>query len=628
MMNARRIGMGLLRTIQTLGLVVAAALSAVAAPPQAPASAPAVPAAAGTLPAIALSHRAQHLMDALAKEDVQAVQAAQLEVEVLRRTYSTLDVAPLIEAMALWARQQAMAGKVSLGLDGLQAVERWAPEHPTLLGTRITLMRQHGIQGWLWSFPDLLRLTRLRVEHPVHRWLWLVQHLGMFRLAATLLLWGWALTMGLRYRNVLRHLWEEPLKKKGLSPPLAALSGALILAGPVLLGLDPMVAAMLWLFLLGPFLLRVEVRVTALILVLQLIHPALAALEPWAAREPLPSLQILQLQPQVQAVAPATLRFLPPSDRAFLAGWSQLQNQDWKAATATFQALVGRLPEQAAVLNNLGVAKYQSGDVAGADKAFEQALQSGPKMEVLLNQSILAFNRLDTLQGASKRDEAQAAGPEAYTLLISLNDAQKDIRTYPIPLPDTPDRVQALVKAAGEGGGVGSFQFMEGAFLFALALPLLGLLVFLARVRASVRMAHPTQCIRCGEPFHTTDSPDTEVCSKCHHLFVLRDGLHTENRKKKLDEVAEHQWSNRWIHKTLIMLLPGCDRAFLGDTREGLIEFLPFCLAVGMVLATGRSVRYPGEILADPRSIWLAIGAALVGLFYLRSWLKLILRRA
>jgi hypothetical protein len=418
------------------------------------------------------------------------------------------------------------------------------------------------------------------------------------------------------------------LKQWRISPLLAALIGALVLAGPVILGLDPMVSAMVWLFLLAPFLLRVEVKVTAFILVLQLVHPALAALEPWAAREPLPSLLTLQLQPQVQPLAPATLRLLPPSDQAFLLGWRQLQNQDWKGAEATFQGLVGRLPEQAAVLNNLGVAKFQSGDGAGADRTFEMALSAGRTMEVQLNQSILAFNRLDTLQGASKRDDAQAAAPDAYALLIALNDAQKDIRTYPIPLPDTPARVQALVDAAGGSNDSGSFRFTDGPFLFALLLPILGLLAFLARVRASIRMAHPTQCLRCGEPFHTTDSPDTDVCQKCHHLFVLRDGLHTEHRKRKIDEVAVHQRATRWIHKSLIVLLPGCDRAFLGDTREGLIEFLPFCLAVGMVLATGRSVRYPGEILADPRSIWLAIGAAFLVLFYLRSWLKLILRRS
>jgi len=625
--------MGFLQAFRTGSLAVATAVLALGAPPAKPTAivpTPAAPAPTQTapLPAIALSHRAQHLMSALSKGDQEAVRAAQLEVEALRRTYSTLDVAPLVEAMSLWSRQQGMAGKVALGLEGLQAVERWAPDHPTLLGSRIILMRQEGVQGWLWSFPDLLRLTRQRMDHPAHRWLWLVQHLGMFRLAATLLLWGWALTMGLRYRNVLRHLWEEPLKHRGVSALAAALIGALLLAGPVVLGLDPLVAAMLWLFLLAPFLQATEVKVTAFILVLQLIHPALALLEPWAAREPQPSLLTLQLQPQVQPIPAAVLRFLPPSDQTFLAGWSQLQNQDWKAAVTTFEGLVGRHPDQAAVLNNLGVARQQSGDAAGADKAFELALVAGPKMETLLNQSILAFNRLDTTVGATKRDEAQAAAPEAYTLLIALNDAQKDVRTYPISLTDTPERVQALVEGMGGSREAGNLHLTDPAFLVALLLPILGLLAFLTRVRASVRMAHPTQCIRCGEPFHTTDSPDVEVCQKCHHLFVLRDGLHAENRRKKLDEVAEHQQATRWIHKTLIVLLPGCDLIFLGDTREGLIEFTPFCLAVGMVLATGRSVRYPGEILADPTSTWLAVGTALVLLFYVRSWLKLVLGRS
>ena len=611
----------------TLAALLAAAPEKAQAPQPAPTKAQETK-AQEMVPAIALSHRARHLMDALAKGDQDAVRAAQLEVEALRRTYYRLDVTPLVEAMAFWARQQGLAGKAALGLEGIQAVERWAPDHPTLLGTRITLMRQQGIQGWLWSFPDLLRLTRLRLDHPAHRWLWLVQHLGLLRLAATLLLWGWALTMGLRYRNVLRYLWEEPLKHRKMAPFLTALIGMLVLAGPVLLGLDPMVAAMVWLFLMAPFMFADEVKVTAFILLLQLVHPALVALEPWAAREPQPSLLTLQLQPQVHPVPPAMLRLLPPSDQAFLVGWTQLQNEEWKAAEASFQELVGRLPEQAEVLNNMGVARFQLGDVAGADKAFEQALIVGPKMEVLLNQSILAFSRLDTALGSAKRDDAQAISPDAYARLIALNDARKEERTYPIPLPDTPQRVQALVDASGDPKGVAAFRLTEPSFLAALLIPLFGLIVFLARVRASIRMAHPTQCVRCGEPFHTTDSPDVEVCLKCHHLFVLRDGLHAENRRKKLDEVAEHQQSTRLIHKSLIVLLPGCDLAFLGNTRAGFFEYLPFSLGVGMILATGRSVRYPGEILADPTSTWLAVGALLVGLFYLRSWLKLVLRRA
>lgn len=623
-MSFWRIAAGLRRATQAAA--AALLVSGLGLNAQAPA-APRPAAAVETVPAAALSHRAAHLFTALAKGDPEAVRAAQLEVEALRRSYSTLDVTPLVEAAALWARQQGMAGRPALGLEGLLAVERWAPDHPSLLGTRIALMRQQGIQGWFWSFPDLLRLTRLRMGHPAHRWLWLAQHLGMLRLGATLLLWGWALTMGLRYRNVLRHLWEEPLKHRGAGPFLAALCGTLILAGPVMLGLDPLVAALVWLFLLGPFLLPAEVKVTAFLMLFQLVHPVLAVMEPLAAREPEPSLLTLQLQPQVRPVPPSALRLLPPTDQAFLEGWGQLQERRWKEAEGTFQGLVGRHPDQIQVQNNLGVARFQLGDSAGAEQAFATALQGGSRMEVLLNQSILAFNRLDTALGSMKQEEAKAADPEAYARLIVLNDAQKDVRTYPMPLLDTPERVAALAEASGERKQ-GWLPIEERAFLVGLLLPLIGISAFLARVRASVRMAHPAQCVRCGEPYHTTDSPDPEVCSKCHHLFALRDGLHTENRRRKLDEVASHQRTTRWIHKSLIVLLPGCDLAFLGETREGLVEFLPFCLAVGMVLATSRSVRYPGEILADPASTWLAVGAGLVGLLYLRSWLKLMLRRA
>ncbi|WP_257304250.1 tetratricopeptide repeat protein [Geothrix campi] len=620
--------LGFLQTLRTTALAGFVGLCAMhAAPaPEAPKSV-AAPTDTATEAAVALSHRANHLFAALSKGDPEAVRAAQLEVEGLRRTYSTLDVTPLVEAAAFWAREQGMVGRPTLGLEALQAVDRWAPDHPSLLGSRIVLMRQEGLRGWLWSFPDLLRLTRLRLEQPAHRWLWLLQHLGMLRLSATMLLWGWALTMGLRYRHVLRHIWEEPFEHKGISPALAALVGAAILTGPVLLGLDPLVAALLWLILLAPFLLPSEVRITAFIMLFQLVHPLLAVMEPLAGREPEPSIQTLQLQPRVHPVPAAALRNLPPTDQSFLKGWEQLQNQQWKDAEETFQNLVGRHPNQAEVLNNLGVARYQLGDAAGAERTFQEAQRAGSRMEVLLNQSILAFNRLDTTLGASKQDEAQAADPEAYARLIALNDARKDVRTYPTPLPDTAARVEALAEAT-EGRKVERLPLSEPPFLVALLLPLLGISAFLVRVRRSLRMAHPGQCIRCGEPYHTTDSPDPEVCSKCHHLFVLRDGLHTESRRKKLDEVAAHQRDTRWIHKTLIVLLPGCDLAFLGETREALMEFLPFCLAVGMVLATSRSVRYPGEILPDPASTWLALGAVLVGLLYLRSWLKLFLRRA
>ncbi len=603
-------------------------LAAGTAPPLRGPAAPLLTPDPGQAPAIALSHRVAQLQAALLERDPHAIHQAQLEVDILRRTYSTLDVTPLVEAMAVWARQEGLQGHPEIGLEALQSIESWKPNLPAVLSARISLTRQQGAAGWFWSVPDLLRLTRIRLDHPESQWLWLVQHLGMLRLMATLLLWGWALTLALRYRNVLRALWEEPLERHGIGPLPAAILGALLLSLPVLLGLDPMVAAVLWVILMAPFLSSVEVKTTVFILLLQLVHPVLGVMEPWSAREPQPSILALQLQPQAQPVSPASLRELPPADRRFLAGWSQLQRMDWKGAEATFQSLVGRIPEQPEVLNNLGVAHFELGDIPQAEKDFEAAAQLGPRMEVLLNQSILDFIHLDTDAGAAKRAAAQTAAPGEYARLIELNDAQKDVRTYPMPLPDTPERVRDLARGMGIKLDSDAINWRNPAFLFGLLLPLFGIAAFLGRVKASVRMAHPTQCIRCGEPFHTTDSPDPAVCAKCHHLFVLRDGLHVENRRRKLDEVAVHQRATRWIHRALIVLLPGCDRIFLGDTQEGLMEFGLLCLALGLVLATGRSVRYPGELLPDPTSTWLAVGMGLSVLLFLRSWLKLIPRRA
>lgn len=586
------------------------------------------PAAAELAPAVALSFRAEHLKTAFRSGDPVAIQAAVQEVELLRRTYGTLDVQPLVDAMAVFARQLGEQGRPGLGLQVVQTMDLWAPNDPTLLGTKVILMRQEGLHGYLWSLPEVLELTRLRLAHPVHRWLWAVQHLAWLRFMATLMLWGWALAMATRYRRVFRNLWEEPLRRWGLNGHAAALLGAFIVTCPVLFGLDPSVAAMLWLWLLVPFLLPLELRVTFLVVLLQLVHPALAFLEPLASGQPGASIVAMQLQPQPVPVDRKVWAALAPEDRIFLQGWRQLQLQDWPRAEATFKALAPGHPNHAAVLNNLGVARFQQGDLAGAKASFDEALTLAPRApEILLNQSVVAFKQMDSPLGTTKQEEASRADPDSYKRMVVANHAHREQRTFAMPLPDTPARVHALATGSPLAGrAVLSWENLP--LLFSFLLPLLAALAILLRLRASVNQAHPSQCTRCGDPFHTTDSPDTFVCSKCHHLFVLKDGLHGGSRKLKVDEVAAYQKSQRVLHRLFLVFLPGADRCFLGDTRAGCVEFGFFTFALGLVLVTGRRVRYSGEILAGPGSVWLPLGLALLALLLFRSWLKLLPRRA
>ena len=582
-----------------------------------------------TAPSVALSHRAERLKTALRSGDAAAVENAAQEVELLRRNYGTLDVSPLVDAIAIWARQAGAQGNPELGLKAVSVLEQhnWSPRNATLLGTRIMLLRQQGLRGYVYSLPYVAELTQLRLEHGNHRWLWIVQHAAWIRMMATILLWGWALALALRYRRVLRYLWEEPLAKRGLGPLPLALIGAFLVTFPVIMGFDPSVAALFWLWLLAPYFHTQEVKATYLVIALQFVHPALAMLEPKAQQVPEPSIVALQLQPQIKGLDEAISRALPLSDQAFLQGWEQLKAQDWSGAEATFSALVHKHPNQAEVLNNLGAARFQQGKQVEAEKDFEDAFALSPNSpQILLNQSVIAFKKLDSPAGLAKQDEARRIAPDLYDGLKNASQSGTDQRAFALPLPDSTQRTEAL--RARTGPGTQTVQPPQSPILvFGFVLPLVTLIGFMIRLARSIKQAHPTQCVRCGEPFHTTDSPDAEVCSRCHHLFVVKDGLHGESRKRKVEEVAEHQGAQRWIHRVLVVLAPGADLCFLGRTRQGFVEFLFLCFALGVVFATGRSVRYPGEILADPASTWLPLGLILLAVLFLRSWLKLLPRR-
>ncbi len=591
------------------------------------------PAAAPTpdlAPAIALAHRAERLKRALLSGDEQSLQNAIVEIEEVRRVYGTLDVQPLVQGMEIWALEQGRQDHRDVAFHTLEVLERWAEGHPSLLSARIALKRQEGLQGYFASVPDLLTLSRIRLADDNQRWLWILQHLDWMRVMVATLLWGWAIALASRYRHVFRYQWEDALHRRGMSPLISGLLGAFALALPVVLRLDPSVAAILWLLFLCAFMTPGEVRATVLVILLQFVHPVLGLLEPQAAQPTVASLVTLQLQPQVRRTDDALLRVLDAPDAEFLKGWRAFQQRRWPEGTEIFRGLLGRHPDQAAVLNNLGVGLYQSGDREGAGKRFDEAFTLEPRSpEILLNQSIRAYERLDTVLGEGKQGEARRVAGEAFQRLVSVNQARKEARTFPMPMPDTPARLAALrgLYQGREPNTWGS-ALKEPSILFALLLPAIGLGLFLYRLKHFQVSAHPTQCVRCGEPFHTTDSPDPSVCPKCHHLFVLKDGLHGESRRRKLDEVADFQTWQKRIHQGLICILPGADRVFLGETQEGLGEYAFFCFSLALVLSAGRTVRYSGELLTDPSSLLFPLGVALLILLFARSWAKLLPRRS
>ena len=162
--------------------------------------------------------------------------------------------------------------------------------------------------------------------------------------------------------------------RRGMNPPATAVLGALLVTFPVLLGLDPSVAAMLWLWLLAPFLLPMELRATLIIVLLQLVHPALLTLpSPWPG-----PVGPQHRGPAAAAPAPAPG---PAGVDGPGAGGPGLPGRLAPASAPGLEQGRGHLPgparqppgPAAIVLNNLGVARFQAGDVAGAKACFDEA---------------------------------------------------------------------------------------------------------------------------------------------------------------------------------------------------------------------------------------------------------------
>ncbi len=86
------------------------------------------------------------------------------------------------------------------------------------------------------------------------------------------------------------------------------------------------------------------------------------------------------------------------------------RSRQWAAATQAYGAAVARWPGSLGALLGLGNSRYASGDLAGAEQAFRQAMRSDPL-------SPPAFNNLaHVLAEMGRREEAEAVARQAVAL--------------------------------------------------------------------------------------------------------------------------------------------------------------------------------------------------------------------
>ena len=541
-------------------------------------------------------------LDAIKLQDQDSAGKALASLQRRRAERNLTSVDELAGALSGRAQLKASEGGKADAAAALAAAASFAPDDPAFAVFRAA---GQGKSSEAWSALDLATANPLKAGRLRGAFL-----LGL-RVIGLLFAIGFSLALLIRYGAVFSHDVAE-----GLSGPLKSIAlfmAVLFLALPVagLMGWGYL--PFWWVTLFFIFESRVEKAVSVLILVAfglsSLALPQILHQRSVDAAGSAAALHLVAgggVSSEGEAIVRAKLT-LDPTD------------VEWSLLSASLSRRAGRFDEASSALNlragtdvrfahNAAALELNKSNFAAALPAFTQAAEGSlsphDKATALYNLSLAQVNSLAFDQSKDSRkkgDALDAAGLARYDRLFGFDRAGSLLHAPPDIVP----RPELIVGAA-----VPALQFtVENSVsrLLVIALALLLFIPMVVRFRGS--QSFSKQCPKCGTTFCwlcQTRSTSQDVCSQCHHLFVVKRGIPPAARAAKNMEISRHVTMRALLHRVASLLAPGAGHLSIGHLTLGLPILLVWAIAMG-TLAT---VHYLAPLLvaADPLGPTLKMG--------------------
>lgn len=431
-------------------------------------------------------------------------------------------------------------------------------------------------------------------------------------IAALLASLGFGGALLVRYGGLLRHDLEERLGPR-LAPGLLL---TLVLLPTALLqgwGWLPL----WWMALVALYASRVERAVAVAFALLTVLLPPLAL-----ERQPaLQAAQNPQLRASLRAIeegpnswALATLeraRREAPQDRdlVYLTGLQLRKFGRDAEAAALYRDLLAESPQDGVALNNLGNLEFARGDYQAAVARYTQGLDAGgsPRVQATLayNLSLARLQRFEYQPGEQARSRADALDPELTQRYDRTWRFQRDELRVPtvvdlgllpaelwakyLARPSGPGRENVLSEAPAATFDVaGYLRALPSRFL---TLPLCFFTVALLLWRLRGPRAFTERCLRCGTAFCNRcqlGGLSGSLCTQCHHIFVIRDGISAPARVQKLQQVHAEEGGNQRRFQRLSLILPGSGHLVAHATLSGMALLVAWALVVSALVVDGH----------------------------------------
>jgi tetratricopeptide (TPR) repeat protein len=309
-----------------------------------------------------------------------------------------------------------------------------------------------------------------------------------------------------------------------------------------------------------------------------------------------------------------------PDDRdlTYLTAMQYKRSGRYDDAAALYRELLASDPNDVLAINNLANLDYVEftqerleAAIARYLSAAKVATENQAKATVYYNLSLAYRQRFLYPQGDEARAEAVRLDPR----LVAAYESQWSQRREGINRTAVVDlglsREQVVAKFSGLSEGVGQKNVYRQDVVqpptFAALLPGFGnrfsaialFFVVFNVVRSKWRgsKAFTMRCLKCGVPFCRQCHLGAAIgglCSQCHHLFVVRDGVSGPARNQKLLEVQTEDARRERVFRLLSLISPGTGHIYGRKTLFGLVLVGTWYSIIGLTLETGLILPMTG----------------------------------
>ena len=442
-----------------------------------------------------------------------------------------------------------------------------------------------------------------------------------------------AIALFIRYGRSMGHDFRESLSTRMSGGSVSVLAFALLFL-PVFFWLGPMWLLFYWFAIFFPYANLVERIATIVLLLLVALLPI--ALDRTAARvaaveSPVVMAAIAsegqEYQPEalrrlqeLAAVVPdnATLQVLMGNMQAFEGNEEQ--------AAQHYRRAIELRPRYAGAHVNLGNLLFLNNEFQAALTEYETAQKADPKLAIAFYNASVANGETYKFDQQGKMLELARKANQSAIERATKNAPQKIIMYSPAISEAwaVNDEVSKKQAARALFGNYATFDPMRSAVnpvtIGALLSLLLALLLGMKRRRSGLANA----CIKCGRTFCSRCKSAREsstYCTQCIHIYLKRDGVSLDTKRKKLEEVTDHQVGMTRRNKLFATFLPGAAQMLEGRTIAGVLGAFLFGLFVASAIFVGRLAPALGPA-ADVAQLLVRVASIVIAVII---WLTLAL---